>query len=217
MNSKDTIKLWSHLKKEDYLRILKDKTYEYTLTNTYMANTFLCKVQDDQIYVYYTGKIVGLGGFKGFEAYIKEWGEGIMLEGRFAIARHVKLLWSPFFIFMWIGILWFIIRAPHMGIIIIPYALPFGAYTLAQGLSGERQEEGASITILKKDGFYIRYYFDLDDREMETYMYKLCECAPFFYFGYSDQLYNVYVNDRARMIENVEKARARYFQDHHLN
>ena len=60
-------------------------------------------------------------------------------------------------------------------------------------------------------------YFDLDDREMETYMYKLCECAPFFYFGYSDQLYNVYLNDRARMIENVEKARARYFQDHHLN
>lgn len=121
MNSKDTIKLWSHLKKEDYLRILKDKTYEYTLTNTYMANSFLCKVQDDQIYVYYTGKgIVALGGFKGFEAYIKECGEGITLEGRFAIARHVKLLWSPFFIFMWIGILWFIIRAPHMGIIIIP-------------------------------------------------------------------------------------------------
>lgn len=121
MNSKDTIKLWSHLKKEDYLRILKDKTYEYTLTNTYMANSFLCKVQDDQIFVYYTGKgIVALGGFKGFEAYIKECGEGIILEGRFAIARHVKLLWSPFFIFMWIGILWFMIRASYMGIIIIP-------------------------------------------------------------------------------------------------
>lgn len=104
-----------------------------------------------------------------------------------------------------------------VGETVLTYALPFGAYSLAQGLSGERQEEGASITILKKDGFYIRYYFDLDDREMETYMNKLCECAPFFYFGYSDQLYNVYVNDRARMIENVEKARARYFQEHNLN
>lgn len=150
MNSKNILKLWNHLRKEDYLRLLKDKTYEYTLTNTYMANSFLCKVQDDQIFVYYTGKgIVALGGFKGFEAYIRECGEGIILEGRFVPARHVKLLWSSFFIFMWIGILLFIIRAPYMGIIIIPLGIIISTilYTFVKN-SDETEKEEAIVDFL---------------------------------------------------------------------
>ena len=116
-----TIKLWSHLSKEEYLKILKEKTYEYNLTNTYATNYFLSKIQEDQIFIYYTGKdIVVKGGFKGFGAYIRECENGIILEGKFVLAGHVKILWFPFLIVMWIGMLWFMIRAPFMGIIIIP-------------------------------------------------------------------------------------------------
>lgn len=60
------------------------------------------------------------GGFKGFEAYIKECKNGIILEGKFVPAGHVKLLYFPFLIVMWIGMLWFMIRALYMGIIMIP-------------------------------------------------------------------------------------------------
>lgn len=121
MNNENIIKLWSHLSKEEYLRRLKKKTYEYNLTNTYAANSFLSKVQDNQIFIYYTGKDkVARGGFKGFEAYIKECKNGIILEGKFVPAGHVKLLYFPFLIVMWIGMLWFMIRALYMGIIMIP-------------------------------------------------------------------------------------------------
>lgn len=121
MNNENILKLWSNLGKEEYLRILKEKTYEYNLTNTYATNHFLSKIQDNQIFIYYTGKdIMAKGGFKGFEAYIRECENGIILEGRFVPARHVKLLWFPFLIVMWLGMLWFMIRAPFMGIIIIP-------------------------------------------------------------------------------------------------
>lgn len=121
MNNENIIKLWSHLSKEEYLERLKEKTYEYNLTNTYVANSFLSKFQDDQIFVYYTGNgIVARGGFKGFEASIKECENGIILEGKFVPAGHVKLLYFPFLIVMWVGMLWFMIRAPYMGIIIVP-------------------------------------------------------------------------------------------------
>lgn len=121
MNNENILKLWSNLGKEEYLRILKEKTYEYNLTNTYATNHFLSKIQDNQIFIYYTGKnIMAKGGFKGFEAYIRECENGIILEGRFVPARHVKLLWFPFLIVMWLGMIWFMIRAPFMGIIIIP-------------------------------------------------------------------------------------------------
>lgn len=121
MNNENILKLWSNLGKEEYLRILKEKTYEYNLTNTYATNHFLSKIQGNQIFIYYTGKdIMAKGGFKGFEAYIRECENGIILEGRFVPARHVKLLWFPFLIVMWLGMLWFMIRAPFMGIIIIP-------------------------------------------------------------------------------------------------
>lgn len=121
MNNENILKLWSNLGKEEYLRILKEKTYEYNLTNTYATNHFLSKIQDNQIFIYYTGKdIMAKGGFKGFEAYIRECENGIILEGKFVPARHVKLLWFPFLIVMWLGMLWFMIRAPFMGIIIIP-------------------------------------------------------------------------------------------------
>lgn len=121
MNNENILKLWSNLGKEEYLRILKEKTYEYNLTNTYATNHFLSKIQDNQIFIYYTGKdIMAKGGFKGFEAYIRECENGIILEGRFVPARHVKLLWFPFLIVMWLGMLWFMISAPFMGIIIIP-------------------------------------------------------------------------------------------------
>ena len=121
MNNENILKLWSNLGKEEYLRILKEKTYEYNLTNTYATNHFLSKIQGNQIFIYYTGKdIMAKGGFKGFEAYIRECENGSILEGRFVPARHVKLLWFPFLIVMWLGMLWFMIRAPFMGIIIIP-------------------------------------------------------------------------------------------------
>lgn len=121
MNNENILKLWSNLGKEEYLRILKEKTYEYNLTNTYATNHFLSKIQGNQIFIYYTGKdIMAKGGFKGFEAYIRECENGIILEGKFVPARHVKLLWFPFLIVMWLGMLWFMIRAPFMGIIIIP-------------------------------------------------------------------------------------------------
>ena len=44
MNTENVITLWNGLKKEDYLRLLKEKTYQYNLTNTYMANGFLSKI-----------------------------------------------------------------------------------------------------------------------------------------------------------------------------
>ena len=52
MNTENVITLWNGLKKEDYLRLLKEKTYQYNLTNTYMANSFLSKIQEDQILIY---------------------------------------------------------------------------------------------------------------------------------------------------------------------
>mgnify|MGYP004652536797 FL=1 len=48
MNTENVITLWNGLKKEDYLRLLKEKTYQYNLTNTYMANSFLSKIQKDK-------------------------------------------------------------------------------------------------------------------------------------------------------------------------
>lgn len=48
MNTENVITLWNGLKKEDYLRLLKEKTYQYNLTNTYMANSFLSKIQEDK-------------------------------------------------------------------------------------------------------------------------------------------------------------------------
>ena len=48
MNTENVITLWNGLKKEDYLRPLKEKTYQYNLTNTYMANSFLSKIQEDK-------------------------------------------------------------------------------------------------------------------------------------------------------------------------
>ncbi|MBP3460179.1 MAG: hypothetical protein J6K58_13295 [Lachnospiraceae bacterium] len=122
-SNENIIKLRSHLRKEDYLRLLKEKTYEYNLTNTYAANSFLSKIQDDQIFIYYTGRHSGFGGFKGFEAYIRECGGSSILERRFVPAGHVKLLWYSFLIVMWIGMLWFMIQAPYMGIIIIPLGI----------------------------------------------------------------------------------------------
>lgn len=118
---KNVIKLWNPLSKEEYLRLLKEKTQEYNLTNTYAADHFLSKIQGAQIFIYYTGKdMVAKGGFRGFEAYIEEDGNGTVLEGRFVPAGHVKLLWLPFLTAMWIGMIWFMIRAPFMGIVIIP-------------------------------------------------------------------------------------------------
>ena len=48
MNTENVITLWNGLKKEDYLRLLKEKTYQYNLTNTYMAKSFLSKIQEDK-------------------------------------------------------------------------------------------------------------------------------------------------------------------------
>ena len=48
MNIENVITLWNGLNKEDYLRLLKEKTYQYNLTNTYMANSFLSKIQEDK-------------------------------------------------------------------------------------------------------------------------------------------------------------------------
>ena len=48
MNTENVITLWNGLNKEDYLRLLKEKTYQYNLTNTYMANGFLSKIQEDK-------------------------------------------------------------------------------------------------------------------------------------------------------------------------
>lgn len=122
MNKEKILKLSSHLSKEEYLRILKEKTYDYNMTNTYAANHFLSKIQDDQIFIYYTGKkrMVAVPGFKGFEAYIRECENGITIEGRFVLARHIKLVWGPVSIFVWVGTLGLSIRALFMGIIIFP-------------------------------------------------------------------------------------------------
>lgn len=117
----NVIKLWNPLSKEENLRLLKEKTQEYNLTNTYAADHFLSKIQGNQIFIYYTGKdMMVKGGFRGFEAYIKEGGNGTIFEGRFVPAGHVKLLWFPFLLIMWIGMIWFMIRAPFMGSVIIP-------------------------------------------------------------------------------------------------
>lgn len=121
MNNECKIRLWSCMKKDDYLRLLKEKTYEYNLTNTYLTNSFLSRIQEDQIFVYYTGiNAMDKGGLKGYSAVIKEYKNGVVLEGKFTLAKHVRFLLAAFLITMWIGILWFVVGALYMGMIIFP-------------------------------------------------------------------------------------------------
>lgn len=121
MNTENVITLWNGLKKEDYLRLLKEKTYQYNLTNTYMANSFLSKIQEDQIFIYYTGRnsAVPQSGFKGFDATLKEDENGVILEGKFVPAGHIKFFYFFFITIMWIMLLWFAIPAPYTGIVVL--------------------------------------------------------------------------------------------------
>lgn len=64
--------------------------------------------------------MVAVPGFKGFEAYIRECENGITIEGRFAFARHIKLVWGPVSIITWVGTLGLSIRALFMGVIVFP-------------------------------------------------------------------------------------------------
>ena len=115
------IKLWVRVSKQEYLTQLRNRAFEYNLTNIFMADSFLYCERGDEIFLYYTGgDAVPCGGVNGIKMYLEEKEEGVVIKGEFVVAEHIKFIIFSFLFFLWGGIIWFVFPVIYMGIIMIP-------------------------------------------------------------------------------------------------
>lgn len=106
MSNVEAYKIFCPVNKKDFLQKVNDTTYGLSLENQAYRKEFLSKIEDDYIYLCYSGGGYDGGGWEQLCALFIENEDGIILEAHFEVLSHIKNGVRIFLIFVLIGVIY---------------------------------------------------------------------------------------------------------------